>query len=141
MKPQRREPQDSAFQRAVSRNVNLLPAGRSVSAFVQWMRSHGFTGEILQDEIHTTYLETCELMGSVPVPLKRFGSALRKAGFPPYQADKLTADGKRWRPMVVNLADKKTSLALVPPVSHQKLTAAIAATPAKPAYLPLSKVA
>jgi len=141
MTTKRCEPQDTAFHRALTRNPLLLPQGRSVAAFVAWVRSHGTTGEVLQEDVYMTYAETCDLMGVEPMALKHFGRALRKAGFPPYQADKIGKDGKRWRPMAVNLSSKASPLALVAAQAHQRVTSAVTAKPAKPPFIPMAKAA
>jgi hypothetical protein len=127
MTERRREPQDttsperpttvtraprSAFGRAYRRNPALLPERASVKAFVAWMRALGFGGEQLLSELYLEFSETIELMGGSPLPLKRFGRALAKAGYVPYQADK-EKDGKRWRPMAVNLSANKRELAVI----------------------------
>jgi hypothetical protein len=127
MTDQRREPQDktgperpttrsraprTAFGRAYQRNASLLPEKASVKAFVAWMRDLGFSGEQLLSDLYLEFSETVELMGGSPLPLKRFGRALAKAGYTPYQADK-EKDGKRWRPMAVNLSAIKPELAAI----------------------------
>lgn len=103
----------SAFGRAYQRNRTLLPESHSVAAFITWMRALGFKGEILQEELFLDYVQTSEMMGERPLPLKRFGRALRTAGFPPYQTDLTKPDGTRSRPMAVNLSAVKPDLAVV----------------------------
>jgi hypothetical protein len=138
---QRREPQDTtsqkrpttgaraprtAFGRAHQRNPALLPERASVKAFVAWMRDLGFSGEQLLSELYLEFSETVELMGGSPLPLKRFGRALAKAGYTPYQADK-EKDGKRWRPMAVNLSANKPELAVIGRNGSRNVTSATTA--------------
>lgn len=141
MTSRRREPQDTtgpkrpttgaraprtAFGRAYRRNPALLPERASVKAFVAWMRDLGFTGEQLLSELYLEFSETVELMGGSPLPLKRFGRALAKAGYLPYQADK-EKDGKRWRPMAVNLSANKPELAVIGRNGSRNVTSATTA--------------
>jgi len=102
----------TAFGRAYRRNAALLPEKASVKAFVAWMRDLGFSGEQLLSELYLEFSITVEMMGGSPLPLKRFGRALAKAGYTPYQADK-EKNGKRWRPMAVNLSVAKPEVALI----------------------------
>lgn len=102
----------TAFGRAYQRNASLLPERASVKSFVAWMRDLGFSGEQLLSELYLEFSATVEMMGGDPIPLKRFGRALAKAGYVPYQADK-EKDGKRWRPMAVNLSANKPDLAVI----------------------------
>lgn len=123
MKPERREPQDptspkrpttgaTAFERACQRYTNMRPEGRSVAAFARWMRSTGHARVWTQEDLFLEYLCIQEMIGSRPLPLKRFGRALAKAGFIPKQAD-WEKDGKRWRPMIVDLAAVKPELSVI----------------------------
>jgi hypothetical protein len=137
MNPKRREPQDTtrpkrpttgvtAFERACQRYSSMRPEGRSVAAFARWMRSTGHARVWTQEDLFLEYLCIQEMIGSRPLPLKRFGRALAKAGFIPKQAD-WEKDGKRWRPMIVDLAAAKHELSIIATTA----TTATSDTPAK----------
>jgi hypothetical protein len=102
----------TAFERACQRYSNMRPEGRSVAAFARWMRSTGHARVWTQEDLFLEYLCIQEMIGSRPLPLKRFGRALAKAGYIPKQAD-WEKDGKRWRPMIVDLAAIKPELSII----------------------------
>jgi hypothetical protein len=109
---------------ALSRNRNALPEKANVKAFCVWMRSLGLSGEQLLSDLYVEFSETMEMMGGDQIPLKRFGRALKNAGYPPYQADKIGKDGKRWRPMAVNLSGAKPEMAAIATTVSRIVTSA-----------------
>ena len=102
----------TAFGRACEQYPSLKPEGHSVAAFVRWMRSQGHARVWIQEDLFMEYLVIQEAMRARPLPLKRFGRALTKAGCTPKQAD-WEKDGKRWRPMVVDLSAVDPDLAVI----------------------------
>ena len=105
-------PAATAFERACQRRPSLLPDSPTVPAFIRWMRSLGHGGEHLQEDLYVEFSEVLELMGGAPLPLRKFGRALANAGYTPYQVDR-ERDGRRWRPMAVNLSGVNPELAAI----------------------------
>lgn len=120
----------TAYARALKRNAMLAPEDGSVAAFVRWYRSLGFKQKILQSELYGAYQDICSLTGTKRVKEKHFGKHLTQAGYTPEQDDN-RENGRRHRPMMVDLSRLPSLPLSLPRVTSAKPTTAMSATRAK----------
>lgn len=121
----------TAYARALERNAMLAPEDGSVAAFVRWYRALGFKEKFDQSDVYADYVDQCSLMGLDPVSWKHFGEHLTEAGFAPKKAEKRKGNGKRHRPMTVDLSRVPTLPISLPRVTSAKPTTAMSDTRAK----------
>lgn len=117
----------TGFARAWERNAMLAPEDGSVAAFVRWYRALGFREKILQSDLYGAYQDICSLTGTKRVKEKHFSKHLTQAGYTPEQDDN-RENGKRHRPMVVDLSRLPSLPLSLPRVTSAKPTTAMSAT-------------